>query len=217
MVIVNALRQLPTLAAACCLTLAVAGCGSLPDHLFYSGDRHVFYSTVQLPTNVAVVEPYSGDVLWSMEVPVEHKLIVNFERSGELEPVSVSTQPSTAMKWKLFGANAESGTVELPGTAVAMRISYRPRPEYPEGKVPESMRQEIAPITPAPAATPENASAAEPVDEAPASDDVPADAVSEDPMSETPASEDAAPATSNGGEPIENIDPADAAGDEMTK
>lgn len=197
------------------LTLAaglLAGCESLPDHTFMSMDRHVYHSTVQLPTNVQIVEPYSGEVLWSMEVPVEHKLVLDFDRKGEAELVSVSQHPATNMKWWLVPqgkGQKESGSVALNGTPVSMKVSYRKSPEFPADKTPAAFEVRGEPIKPEPAAP----AADEPAADAPAADE-PAPVNGDAPASEEPAAaaDDAAPAASD--TTMESNEPADAA---MTK
>ncbi len=184
-----------TAAALVIMAGVLAGCDTLGKNIHMSLDRHVYESTVQLPTNVAVVEPYSGEVLWSMEVPVEHKLTLDFSRKNEAEPASVSGHPATSMSWKLSGARKESGKVSLPGTPVGMKVSYRQAPEFPEGRGPASTQPRIDPIQPEPAA---------PADDAPPADEAA-------PAATNGAVENAIKEDVKAAEPIEQTEPADEA------
>jgi hypothetical protein len=183
-------------ATAIIAAAAITGCDMLPRHLPVSIDRHVYESTVQLPTNVAVVEPYSGEVLWSMEVPVEHKLTLDFNRSGEFEPAVISGHPATSMSWRLSGPRKESGSVKLPGTPVGMKVSYRQAPEFPEGRTPATLQPRVTPVTPDPAPL-------EPAQPEVGAED--AGAVGNG------AADEAMQNDVEAAEPIEAVDPADAA------
>jgi len=100
-----------------------------------ANDRRVFNSTPTLPLNYTLVETASGQTIWSIQVPVQHRLVVDFDRVGEIEIAHVSGQPATVMHWRLYSTHpwrlVDSGKIPLQGTAVMQKISYRPGPELP--------------------------------------------------------------------------------------
>jgi len=107
------------LLAACSLTLV--GC--------VSADQHTFESTPLQPANVSVVSSTSNERLWRMQVPAEHDLTLNFDRSGnEHEGISVSELPADHLTWTLYnnaGTTVATGGVPLPGEPVRVQLDYR--------------------------------------------------------------------------------------------
>ena len=105
---------------------AAAGC---------SQDRHVFRSTVDLPTSVAVVDAMRDATLWQMDVPVQHKLVLDFDHRPELEPIITNTRPATRLAWRMYADGkvmpVKSDRLRLPGTPILVTVSYRPSPELP--------------------------------------------------------------------------------------
>lgn len=116
-------------AIALLAVLCLAGC---------SNDRHVFYSTPDQPTTVSIADPLTNSVLWEMEIPVQRKLVVNFERKGDVEIMKVDPKkPATKVKWKLYDLQSNDKFEEheqpLPGTPIVMRVRIRP-PELTPGQ-----------------------------------------------------------------------------------
>ncbi len=104
-----------------------------------SFDKHVFESTVDLPTSVALVDPLRNKTLWQMDIPVEHKLVLDFDRPFEIEPIWSNQKPATQMTWRLYNVREVRPkywkSMKLPGEPFVMRVSYRPSPEFPPEKV----------------------------------------------------------------------------------
>jgi hypothetical protein len=132
----KAVLLLPALAG-----LLMAGC---------SQDKHVFKSTIHLPVNVEVYDTASDQVLWRKEVPVGLKLVLDFDRPLEFEPMWTNMQPATSMQWRLYRDDEtknleerfkwkEAHVEHFPGTPIMLRVSYRPAPEYPAGYTPPDM------------------------------------------------------------------------------
>jgi hypothetical protein len=159
------------------LALALVGLtAALVSTACTSTDRHLYESTVMRPTNVAVADATTGNVLWSYEIPVGYAMLLDFEVPGQIEPLKVNDTPAKLLKWSLRPitgktdpfddyplARAEKkGRVELPGVDVIQRVSLRPAPEYPEGYVkPETANAKPA-TAPAPTPAPETAPAPAP-------------------------------------------------------
>ena len=106
-----------------------------------SQDKHTFISTSSLPTTVQIKDAYSENIIWMKEIPVGHKLVLDFDRPLEIEPLWANMQPATKMQWKLFEVRTdlkrwtvlEKHKVELPGTQIIMKVTYRKAPEFPPG------------------------------------------------------------------------------------
>lgn len=100
-----------------------------------SQDKIVIDSTVFYPASVAIVDPGRKLTIWQMDVPVDHKLVLDFDRPLELEFLNANMKPATKMSWRLYlsgrGAPVEKDRIDLPGTPIIVRETYRPAPEYP--------------------------------------------------------------------------------------
>ncbi len=116
------------LASWICLATMLAAC---------SNDQHVFYSSVDRPTNITIYDPLADKPLWIKEIPVGQRLELDFDRGDEKELEKVELQPATALTWSLFDNESTasdpivSEQVALPGTPVLIKVNYRPSPEYP--------------------------------------------------------------------------------------
>lgn len=128
------LTRTMTCLLALTLTLSSIGC---------SNDKHVFVSTVNQPTTVILLDTYKSQAVWEMDIPVNHKLVLDFDGT-EAGKSSEGVAPSW-VNWKLYRADdlptntgrARKGTlvssdrVDLTGAKILMQASYRPSPELP--------------------------------------------------------------------------------------
>lgn len=106
------------------LCLGLTACASF--------DRHKYYSSVDLPRTVRVVDSFTGEPFWEMDIPVHHTLVLDLDRAGEIESLSVSGKPATRLKWSVKGPRVnKSGSGPLPGTPVYIEQTFRPAPEFP--------------------------------------------------------------------------------------
>ncbi len=124
-----------TLVLALTLTLSTLGCAAK--------DKHVFVSTVSLPTTLTLLDTYQSEAIWEMDIPVNHKLILDFEGTATGQS-SDGVSPSW-VNWKLYRADdlptdtgrARKGTlissdrVDLTGKRIMMQTRFRPAPEIP--------------------------------------------------------------------------------------
>ncbi|MEX0775984.1 MAG: hypothetical protein WD042_09760 [Phycisphaeraceae bacterium] len=135
-------------------------------HSWASTDRYEFKSTVSRPLNLTLIENFTQEVLWSKELPVGQTLILNLDRQGEHELVTVRGEPATSLNWYVYNTldadmPIEKGRRELVGTPVRLEVSYRPSPEYPPGYMPST------PVTKKPVVRTEGTPVAPPVGVAP--------------------------------------------------
>ena len=128
------LTRTMTCLLALTLTLSSLGC---------SNDKHVFVSTVNQPTTVILLDTYKSQAVWEMDIPVNHKLVLDFDGT-EAGTSSEGVAPNW-VNWKLYRADdlptntgrARKGTlvssdrVDLTGAKILMQASYRPSPELP--------------------------------------------------------------------------------------
>lgn len=128
-----------TRAAALLSLLGLVGC--------VSTDRHVYESTEMRPTTVQVIDTVQNQVVWSMDVPVGHQIIIDFHSLDEMAGVTASKDRAEVMTWKLRDVEGrkverreplESNRVELPDHRVALRVRYRDRArqEAPDFRLP---------------------------------------------------------------------------------
>lgn len=122
-------RPALTLLAACALAV---GCAST--------DEHEFHSTPHLPTTVTLYDSMNARPLWVKEVPVQHKLLVDFDRGEDNEALKLNTNPPTHMQWWLYDEDGnkdkaiQTEKMTLPGVPVILKVAYRKSPEYPPGQ-----------------------------------------------------------------------------------
>lgn len=107
-------------------------------------DKHVFVSTVYQPTTLTLLDVYQNQSVWEMDIPVNHKLVVNFDNDAKGQTADAAGAPSW-VNWKLYriddqptdtgkkhkGVLVDSDHVDLTGTKIRMQVNYRPSPEMP--------------------------------------------------------------------------------------
>ena len=146
------LKQVRSCAALALILLSLGAC---------SQDKHVFVSTMFVPLTLELEDQRTHENIWKKDIPVDYKLVVDFDRPTEFEPIWANMEPATVMHWRLYEVRTDSdswfadpneeGQLDLPGTPIMMRVSVRPSPEYKPGYKPH--RRET-PITPAPLTEP---------------------------------------------------------------
>ena len=122
-------------ALGCLLIVAINGC---------SRDIHQFYSTMDSPKTIKVIETGTNNVVWVKEIPVNHRLMVDFNRTWQIEGFTgVKPElPANRMKWSLYKGGTiffrtDGGSVKLSGIPVRLDMEVRSTPEFPpDYKVP---------------------------------------------------------------------------------
>ncbi len=105
-----------------------------------SYDRHVFRSTAVAPKSVAIVSAETGNTLWSMDVPINQQLMLDFSRNGKGgEVYSSADVPADAMRWETWSLDAipkysgkrkggkklDGDKVKLPGEFILIEVDIR--------------------------------------------------------------------------------------------
>ena len=116
-----------------------------------SKDKHVFRSTVFRPTTVSIRDLISKEVIWSNDIPVYHKLVVDFDRESDNLPFRIGSGPAQTMKWELIDqltkSTVDEGLVDLSGLPIMIEPTYRPGPEVPpnqrQARVPTDRELEV--------------------------------------------------------------------------
>lgn len=125
-----------TLMLVVTMILSAMGCSA--------SDKHVFVSTVHQPTTLTLLDVYQNQAVWEMDVPVNHKLVLDFDNDPSGQKADASGSPSW-VDWKLYRIDdqsvdagkkhhsvlVDSERVDLTGTKVRMQVNYRPSPEMP--------------------------------------------------------------------------------------
>jgi len=110
-----------------------------------SKDKHVFYSSVMRPATVTLIDTYRSEEVWSMDIPVNHRLSLDFKGNAPGKGGNAAGG-SSSVTWKLqavsdkptssgygkAGKSIDSGTIDLTGKRVGMKTSYRESPEMPD-------------------------------------------------------------------------------------
>lgn len=117
------------------MALSSVGCSS--------NDKHTFVSTALKPATLTLMDSNQNQSVWEMDIPVNHKLVLDFENS--IEQTDATGRTPSWVNWKLYraddqptdtgrdrkGALVRSDRVDLTGTRVRMLLTYRPSPEMP--------------------------------------------------------------------------------------
>lgn len=107
-------------------------------------DKHVFVSTVHQPTTLSLLDVYQNESVWEMDIPVNHKLVLDFGNNPSGQKADASGSPSW-VDWELYRIDdqsvntgrkhhsvlVDSERVDLTGSKVRMQVNYRPSPEMP--------------------------------------------------------------------------------------
>lgn len=125
-----------TLMLAVTMILSAMGCSTK--------DKHVFVSTVYQPTTLTLLDTYRSQSVWEMDIPVNHKLELDFDNKPSGQTADAAGSPSW-VNWKLYRVDdqstdtgrrhhsvlVDSDRVDLTGTKILMKVNYRPSPEMP--------------------------------------------------------------------------------------
>jgi hypothetical protein len=115
--------------------LGTVGCqtltGQKPGGRAASFDQQTYVSTAFMPMTVTLRDVRDGSELWSMDIPVDQKLVVRFyERKAEGDP----TLPAV-MRWELMGAtDVRTLGNQIPApdrSSRRLEMTLRDAPEYP--------------------------------------------------------------------------------------
>lgn len=110
--------------------VGLSGCAS-------SQDKSEYISTIYRPTTVGILDTVTDELIWKMDVPVEHALEIDMDRVNEVELFKVNQDmPATDMTWELRDrwtrALVAEGKFKLPAPhGVMIMLDYRPAPEEP--------------------------------------------------------------------------------------
>ena len=138
-----------------------------------SMDKYEFISSIDKPMSIALVDHHRDKTLWEIDIPVDHKLVLDFDRPFEFEPIRANMEAATKMSWRLYNLRPALGrnlpikwqTKDLPGTPFMIKMSLRPAPEFPPDDRPIATSQ--------PPATMQTLPADAPPDDVPLAEDVP--------------------------------------------
>jgi hypothetical protein len=102
----------------------------------YTSDSYTYSSSSWQPKTVTVRDTRTGQDVWSADVPVGKKLIVQFASGDEKN----SYTPDT-MKWAIVDEREDSpklgNALPVPDKTVRrLDVTLRPTPELPEGMTP---------------------------------------------------------------------------------
>jgi hypothetical protein len=112
-----------TLFAFCAALMLLAGGCSL--------DRHVIRSTPAQPLSVSIVEVVSGEEVWSMDIPKNQQLLLDFG-GDTASPFTFDRTPAIQFAWELQTTNnadeitTDSGTFDLTGRPIMMVVAITP-------------------------------------------------------------------------------------------
>lgn len=100
----------------------------------YSADRFAYVSRTWTPKTVTLIDTRTGEALWSMDVPVGQRLVIDFKTPQPMEKPD-PWLPDT-MLWDIMPERQRFGELKNkirvpPSSARRVDMSLRPTPEYP--------------------------------------------------------------------------------------
>ena len=123
------------------MLVALAGCtGGGPYRAFWNesgsgsaDDSYTYVSTTHQPKTVSVVDTRTGEVLWSVDVPVGQQLSMKFYHEREKD----NPYAPDLLKWSLWDAGTKHGRLDnamlVPsGNARRVDMTLRTSPEFPQ-------------------------------------------------------------------------------------
>jgi hypothetical protein len=94
-------------------------------------DRHVIRSTPDQPLSISIVQVVSGEELWSMDIPKNQQLVLDF--NGDTgSPFTFDRSPATQFAWELQTTSGktddvtDTGMVNLSGQPIMMVVAITP-------------------------------------------------------------------------------------------
>lgn len=118
-----------------------------------SADSQTIHSTIHRPRSVAVVDTTTKDTLWSMDIPVQYSLVLNFNNNNDITAMRLGESPATSFNWALYRlkdlrtsymrsdevrppkGRVAADRVALGGHPIRIEVTFRDSPEFP-GVVP---------------------------------------------------------------------------------
>ena len=85
--------------------LALAACSS---------DKHLYHSSVDRPTTIAVYDPIEDKPLWLKKIPVGYSLEIDLDHEGDRDGSKVDPRPATSLAWRMYARGEESGRPNSP-------------------------------------------------------------------------------------------------------
>ncbi len=101
-----------------------------------SADRFTYVSTSWQPKTLSVIDTRTGETIWSVDVPVGKKLVMDFNPAPSSEIDDDPTRPDV-MLWDIIEPDQYFGALQnkmrVPGRTVRrVEMTLRPTPELPE-------------------------------------------------------------------------------------
>jgi hypothetical protein len=101
-----------------------------------SADRFTYVSSSWQPKTISLIDTRTGETIWSVDVPVGKKLVIDFNPPPKDETGADPARPDV-MVWDLMAPDQYFGQlknkVRVPGPATRrVEMTLRPAPELPE-------------------------------------------------------------------------------------
>ncbi|MFG0328610.1 MAG: hypothetical protein ACF8PN_01820 [Phycisphaerales bacterium] len=110
------------------------GCYSQGGNRGYKGSPHSWISTTNQPLTLTLVDIRSGEELWTMDIPVNHKLVTRFRRGGGDDPINRPDRLDYELMDLRHRTGGLNSSISVPAShARRWESSVRPAPEYPPG------------------------------------------------------------------------------------
>ena len=116
------------------LPVAFAGCAHSEGGNMKSDDQFTYVSTSYQPKTLVLLDTRDGEELWSVDVPVGQKLVVQFLKD---KARNATPENPDLMKWEVGPASQSRlslrNAIPVPGAdARRLDLSLREVPEWPE-------------------------------------------------------------------------------------
>lgn len=107
--------------------LLSGGCTHFPTGS--SLDKHMYVSTPEMPLSLKLLDTSTGEVVWSLDVPIYKKAVIDLDHDDKWTPAQTPHIPATEIKWGIFEPDSRFGQLEnsqkLSGNPVLLKVSIR--------------------------------------------------------------------------------------------
>lgn len=132
-IVTHRFKRAALLASALVAAAASSGC-YFEGGPGWSADRFAYVSRTWTPKTVTLIDTRTGEAMWSMDVPVGQRLVIDFKTTQPMEKPD-AWLPDT-MHWDIMPERQRFGGLKNqmpvpPPSSRRVDVTLRPTPEYP--------------------------------------------------------------------------------------
>ena len=111
------------------MSVALLGGGCVHFPYGQSLDRHNFVSTPLQPVTLTLLDTYTGQTVWTLDVPVNKTAVIDLDHPAHWTADQTPHTPATKIRWGIFDTGTTLGMLKekqyLSGNPVLLKWSIR--------------------------------------------------------------------------------------------